>query len=317
MNTSLQIKTEHPSLEAMEKALAGNLKDLTTAERLQFLKTLCESVGLNPLTQPFEFVELKGKLKLYPKSGCAEQLRKIHGVSIKVTERARDKGVYWVRVEATDAAGRTDEAIGAVPMADNAGGEFVADAMMKAETKAKRRVTFSICGLGFQDFEDMRNDTMKPVHGEIVDEGETIADKVARLNQTISDAKSSPASPQSETATVPPITLSEPVSAGASFTPEPSSDPDWSVSRKKPVAPPQPVIEVLPAPSEPLLDEETEVAIEKLINTAPQPASAVEYLIAKGKLPKGKSLAHLDKAYAKKMLDRPSQWIAAVVAATK
>lgn len=46
--------------------------------------------------------------------------------------------------------GRQDESIGAVPIAALKG-EALANAMMKCETKAKRRVTLSICGLGMLD----------------------------------------------------------------------------------------------------------------------------------------------------------------------
>jgi hypothetical protein len=46
--------------------------------------------------------------------------------------------------------GRQDESIGAVNIA-GLKGENRANAMMKAETKAKRRVTLSICGLGLLD----------------------------------------------------------------------------------------------------------------------------------------------------------------------
>lgn len=46
--------------------------------------------------------------------------------------------------------GRTDESIGAVPI-KGLQGEAMAIALMKGETKAKRRVALSICGLGFID----------------------------------------------------------------------------------------------------------------------------------------------------------------------
>lgn len=49
-----------------------------------------------------------------------------------------------------DRSGRTDCATGAVPLG-NLKGEALANALMKAETKAKRRATLSICGLGLLD----------------------------------------------------------------------------------------------------------------------------------------------------------------------
>lgn len=52
--------------------------------------------------------------------------------------------------QATLPQGRCDESIGAVSIA-GLQGEALANAVMKAETKSKRRVTLSICGLAFLD----------------------------------------------------------------------------------------------------------------------------------------------------------------------
>jgi hypothetical protein len=49
-----------------------------------------------------------------------------------------------------DHYGRRDEDVGAVNVA-NLKGEALANALMKATTKAKRRATLSICGLSFLD----------------------------------------------------------------------------------------------------------------------------------------------------------------------
>ena len=57
----------------------------------------------------------------------------------------------WVVAKARDAHGRTDAATGAVAFGDDLKGEARANAVMKAETKAKRRVTLSLAGLGFVD----------------------------------------------------------------------------------------------------------------------------------------------------------------------
>jgi hypothetical protein len=55
-----------------------------------------------------------------------------------------------VTAEATDRTGRTDSSIGAVSIA-GLKGEAKANALMKAETKARRRVTLALCGLGVLD----------------------------------------------------------------------------------------------------------------------------------------------------------------------
>ncbi len=59
--------------------------------------------------------------------------------------------LYIVKARATMPDGRTDEALGAVPLGSSVKGETRANAIMKGETKAKRRVTLSICGLGVLD----------------------------------------------------------------------------------------------------------------------------------------------------------------------
>jgi hypothetical protein len=56
-----------------------------------------------------------------------------------------------VHARATDKTGRTDEDFGVVATAGKLQGEAGANLVMKAVTKAKRRVTLSICGLGMLD----------------------------------------------------------------------------------------------------------------------------------------------------------------------
>lgn len=128
----------------------GDLSKLSPRERTQYYVRVCESVGLNPLTKPFEYLRLSGREVLYATRGCTDQLRQIHGVSVRVTSRDKIGDVYVVTATATDKQGRTDESTGAVALG-NLKGEALANALMKAETKAKRRVTLSICGLGLLD----------------------------------------------------------------------------------------------------------------------------------------------------------------------
>jgi hypothetical protein len=130
--------------------IKGDLSKLTPEERANYYGAVCRSVGLNPLTQPFAYITLNGKLTLYALRNCTDQLRTIHGVSVAdMTEGERD-GVYIVTCKVSNRDGRTDMAKGAVNIAALKG-EALANAIMKAETKAKRRATLSICGLGFLD----------------------------------------------------------------------------------------------------------------------------------------------------------------------
>jgi|SRR5215831_60023 len=137
--------------DTMEKVLLqGDLKALSPRERVSYYDGVCKSLGLNPLTRPFEYLTLNNRLILYARRECTEQLRQIRGVSVKITARELTEGCYCVTAAATLQDGRQDESIGAVPI-EGLKGESKANAMMKAETKAKRRVTLSICGLAFLD----------------------------------------------------------------------------------------------------------------------------------------------------------------------
>jgi hypothetical protein len=136
---------------AIERVLIqGDLSAIPEQERVIYYNRVCESLGLNPLTQPFAYIKLNGKLKLYALREATEQLRKIHNVSIRIVARELVGDVYVVTAQATLPNGRTDESIGAVCVAHLAG-EALANSFMKAETKSKRRVTLSVCGLAMMD----------------------------------------------------------------------------------------------------------------------------------------------------------------------
>jgi len=137
--------------EIMESVIVrGDLAMLQPEERARYYSTVCQSVGLNPLTKPFEYITLNGKLTLYARKDATDQLRSLRGVSVAIVSRERVDDVYVVTARATMPDGRVDESIGAVFLGKTTG-EALANALMKAETKAKRRVTLSICGLGMLD----------------------------------------------------------------------------------------------------------------------------------------------------------------------
>jgi hypothetical protein len=152
MDTQSTALATQPGIgSAIEQVLiGGDLKALTPEQRVSYYNKTCESLGLNPLTRPFDYLTLNNKLVLYARKDCTEQLRSNRKVSITIVAREVVEGCYIVTAKASDAEGRTDESIGAVPI-DKMQGEPRANAMMKAETKAKRRVTLSFCGLGMLD----------------------------------------------------------------------------------------------------------------------------------------------------------------------
>ena len=146
---SLQV-APMPEQIAEKVLVGGDLSALTPAERLLYVGHICETLGLNPATRPFEYITLQGKLTLYARRDATEQIRRINGVSITSLESNVVSDIYIVTAYAQDRTGRHDISTGAVSIKGLAG-EALANAMMKAETKAKRRVTLSMFGLGIMD----------------------------------------------------------------------------------------------------------------------------------------------------------------------
>lgn len=129
--------------------LEGDLTKLSPDQRSAYYVQVCDSMKLNPLTKPFDYLKLNGKLILYANKNCAEQIRRTLGISLTLPEKKIEENVYIVTARA-ESGGRTDEATGAVSL-EHLKGEQRANAIMKAETKAKRRVTLSFAGLGMLD----------------------------------------------------------------------------------------------------------------------------------------------------------------------
>lgn len=137
---------------AVESALMKNdYSKLTSDQKVIVYKKVCESVGLNYLTNPFGFYRQKdGTEKMYAQRACADQLRSIHGVSlVEMKEELRDD-VFSVIVTMKTKDGRQDIDRGDVSVGGLKGLDL-ANARMRAMTKAKRRCTLSLCGLGWLD----------------------------------------------------------------------------------------------------------------------------------------------------------------------
>ena len=147
------IEKKNVMASAIEQVvIGGDLSRLSSEQRVSYVNNICSSLGLNPTTRPFEYITLSGKLTLYATRACSEQLRKLNGVTIFPLDRSMmtEVGLYQVIARGKDATGREDESSGVVTIA-GLKGEMLANAMLKCETKAKRRLTLSICGLGFLD----------------------------------------------------------------------------------------------------------------------------------------------------------------------
>lgn len=135
----------------------GDLSRLPGEQRAALYLDTCQSLNLNPRTRPFDWIEFydpetKGKkLTLYPNRSCAEQLRRQHQIRIRIVKEEIVGELFKVVVEGSRPNGVTDEATAYVPLTDKDGnrlrGQRLANAFMKGQTVAKRRLTFSMVGM--------------------------------------------------------------------------------------------------------------------------------------------------------------------------
>ena len=128
----------------------GDLSGLREEQLVGYYNYRCSQVGLDPSAKPFDLLVLSGKKVLYANAGATQQLANLHGLSTQITNRERVEDVYLVSVRCTGKDGRSSENVGAVDIKGLAG-EKLANALMKATTKAIRRTVLAHCGLGMLD----------------------------------------------------------------------------------------------------------------------------------------------------------------------
>jgi hypothetical protein len=172
----------------------GDLSGLSVPQRIEYYKFYCERMGLDPATQPFKLLSLQGKLVMYCDRGGVAQLCKIHRVSHEITNRTKETDLYIVTAKAKT-QDRETESIGAVNIS-GLKGEALANALMKAETKAKRRATLDLLGLGILD--ETETGTIPGAQTvDIADEGADESTRMrhlrAALNKALQECKDEPA----------------------------------------------------------------------------------------------------------------------------
>lgn len=143
------IQTIEPEIIA-SLVTKGDLSGLSPSQKVDYYKLFCERLGLDPLTQPFKILSLQGKQILYCDRSGAQQLNKLHKVSHEIKSRDKADDLYVVTCRASLPDGRFTESVGAVNIS-GLKGDNLANAMMKGETKAKRRATLDLLGLGILD----------------------------------------------------------------------------------------------------------------------------------------------------------------------
>jgi len=173
---------KQPDYNMLEKVLLqGDLSKMTPMERVHHYKSVTTSLGINEWTKPFEYIMLNNKLTLYATKNCTDQLRKLYNISIEIKQAEIKDGIFIVIAKATTPEGRSDEDIGAINIAGLKGDAYT-NSIMKAYTKAKRRVTLSICGLSFVDESEIETIPNTQKINIDISTGEINADKKPLLN---------------------------------------------------------------------------------------------------------------------------------------
>ena len=134
----------------------GDLSQLSNEQRVAHYLSLCRKLGLLAESRPFDWLQLDGKLVLYPNKSCTEQLRRQHQISVKIVRKEPVGDLFCVEVEGRTPSGRTDQASKYVSTTTwdrqegrykRLAGDKLAHAYAKAETGAKRRLVLSMVGL--------------------------------------------------------------------------------------------------------------------------------------------------------------------------
>lgn len=164
--------------------LNGDLARLSPQAKVEYYNYRCAQAELDPAAKPFDILKLNGKEVLYANAGAAQQLRANRKLSARITDKQRVEDVYCVWYEITGADGTVTQNMGSVQVG-NLNGEQLANAMMKATTKALRRSILAHCGLGMLDEDEVINqEWIRP---------QTVADKLLKTMPPIgvSDSPSS------------------------------------------------------------------------------------------------------------------------------
>ena len=130
--------------------LRGDLSGLNEQQKQAYYLFRCKQSGLDPAAKPFDLLTLNGKQVLYANASATQQLCAIHKLSTQITFRERMDDIYIVSCRVTGADGRVSENQGAVSVG-SARGDALANAILKATTKAIRRAVLAHCGLGMLD----------------------------------------------------------------------------------------------------------------------------------------------------------------------
>lgn len=128
----------------------GDIKALSQERKVSMYETICKSLGLNPMMQPLQIINFKGREILYPTRTATDQLAAINNLNREIIEGPKLIEVdgckmLYAKCKAVLPSGRFETAVATIPLRD------VVNGFMHVETKAKRRATLSLLGLLDED----------------------------------------------------------------------------------------------------------------------------------------------------------------------
>lgn len=167
MTTEITVKNEELSLAIRSYLRTGDLSVLPDVEKDKVLLKMCEHYQLDAVMRPFILIKLNGKEVWYPTKSATDMVAAKFNLTREVLEIKEnvERGILECRVKVTqEGSSRTETCISAVSIVefgrDETGkivgkimkGEAYANALMKVDTKAKRRATLG--WLGIADYYD-------------------------------------------------------------------------------------------------------------------------------------------------------------------
>jgi hypothetical protein len=188
----------------------GDLSRLSTEDKVRYYALRCHALKLDPSSRPMDYIEFTEKdratgqfvkkLTLYMRKDGTEQLARINEVSIDDTKDdwPAEGKVYRVTAWGHLPSGRKGHNVGIVSV-DGLAGSALANAMMRAETKAQRRLTLSLVGVGMLDESEiddvpgatLPHATVDPATGEVtggqvqMDEREVVLAHIKELGDAL------------------------------------------------------------------------------------------------------------------------------------
>jgi hypothetical protein len=134
----------------------GDISGMSASQQVQYYCELAQSLGLNPLFKPFDALNLQGKKVLYANRGATDALARAQNVKRECVSEPRvvslpsptgtgEVKIVMCRYRATLPNGRAEERTATVIYRDPA------NDFMKCETKAARRATLAVLGIGVLD----------------------------------------------------------------------------------------------------------------------------------------------------------------------